>query len=145
MSFLHRVADYNCVCPPTFLDKPHGGKNCTTELTGCLVNDCQNEATCIPHLVSLSWLHKHQKDILYNTIFDCTSWNCFFPGGRDEGYSQLYVWLWGGVDGVLLWSSDHHVLVRLLVGSSSAHSGQEEPARSTLVQVNQQDITFWIE
>ncbi len=56
----YRVADYSCTCPPTFLDKPFGGKNCTTELIGCHENQCQNEALCIPHLVDeMTGIHNY--------------------------------------------------------------------------------------
>ncbi|XP_064650303.1 protein crumbs-like [Lineus longissimus] len=47
-----KVADYDCACPSEFQGKKYGGKNCTTELTGCVNNGCKNGAACVPFLVN---------------------------------------------------------------------------------------------
>ncbi len=77
-SLIHcSVADYHCACPLTFLDKPHGGKNCTTELTGCVGHTCQNEATCIPHLVNSlgnRFICNSQESVPMWRVKDLSSW-----------------------------------------------------------------------
>ncbi|XP_074655599.1 uncharacterized protein LOC141909117 isoform X2 [Tubulanus polymorphus] len=45
------INDYRCKCR-VFNGVLYGGKNCTTELTGCVGNQCQNAATCTPYLVN---------------------------------------------------------------------------------------------
>ncbi|XP_064617081.1 protein crumbs-like isoform X2 [Liolophura sinensis] len=45
-----QVADYFCQCLPSLNRVVYGGKNCSLVLTGCLGNQCQNGAKCVPTL-----------------------------------------------------------------------------------------------
>ena len=67
-----RVADYDCECPALVQSTLYGGKNCSVELTGCVVNDCQNDAICRPYLVN-------ETLNLHSYTCQCTSG---FYGGR---------------------------------------------------------------
>ncbi|XP_072344515.1 protein crumbs homolog 2-like [Scyliorhinus torazame] len=59
------IAGYTCNCPAMDKDGVKwGGKNCSIQLTGCLVHHCHNRATCIPTLVN-----------------DIHSYNCKCPPG----------------------------------------------------------------
>lgn len=69
---IDRRANYFCECTSKY-----GGKNCSVELHGCDVNQCQNNGTCKPYLENET-LHR----------FNCSCTNGFH-GDLCEKVSEI--------------------------------------------------------